>query len=92
MNNLSATTLNNAKNIGATIQQRLNNIGIFTLGDLAEITPVIAYQKMKAEQPNQTLPQCYYLYSLQGALMDVQWEELPEGLKDELKRQVRHLS
>ena len=92
MKNLSTTPLDNAKNIGKTIQQRLNNIGIFTLADLAETTPVVAYQKMKAERPNQTLPLCYYLYSLQGALMDVQWEVLPEGLKSELKEQVRCMS
>jgi len=37
--------LKNAKNIGATILKRLNEIGIYSLADLAEMTPVKAYIK-----------------------------------------------
>ena len=35
--------LRNAKNIGATIEKYLNEIGIFTLADLAETTSVKAF-------------------------------------------------
>jgi DNA transformation protein len=27
---------------------------------------------------------CYYLYSLQGALMGVHWDSVPKNVKDEL--------
>jgi len=66
-------TLESAPNIGKTILRRLNNIGIFTLADLSERTPALAYKHMcdKANQTN--LPVCYYLYSLEGALMDMHW-------------------
>ncbi|WP_373701122.1 MULTISPECIES: TfoX/Sxy family DNA transformation protein [Bacteroidales] len=34
------------------------------------------------------MPVCYYLYSLQGALMDLHWNEISEELKQELLKQV----
>lgn len=74
----------NAKNIGKTIAKRLNEIGIFTLADLAEMTPKVAYQKICDNYPSKTIPKCYYLYSLQGALLDLDWRELPENVKSEL--------
>ena len=74
----------NAKNIGKTIAKRLNEIGIFTLADLAEMTPKVAYQNICDNYPDKTIPKCYYLYSLQGALLDLDWRELPENVKSEL--------
>lgn len=72
-----------AKNIGKTIEKKLNEIGVYTLADLAEITPKIAYQKICDKYPDKTIPKCYYLYSLQGALLDLDWRELPENIKSE---------
>ena len=45
-----------AKNIGPTIAKRLNGIGIHTLLDLAEVTPVKAYQLLSAEYQDKRLP------------------------------------
>ncbi len=73
-----------AKNIGKTIAQKLNEIGVFTLADLAEMTPKVAYKKICDNYPNKTIPKCYYLYSLQGALLDVDWRKLPDEIKKEL--------
>ena len=72
-----------AKNIGKTIGKRLNKIGVFTLADLAEITPQVAYRKICENYPNKTIPKCYYLYSLQGALLDCDWRELPDEIKSQ---------
>ena len=80
--------LKGAKNIGATIEKRLNEIGVFSLADLAEMTPVNAYKNICKENPNKTIPICYYLYSLQGALLDLHWNKIPEELKKELLKQV----
>lgn len=77
-------TLHKAKNIGATIEKTLNDIGIFTLADLAERTPKQAYKDICEMHPNKTIPKCYYLYSLQGAVMDLNWRKLPEDVKAEL--------
>lgn len=80
--------LKNAKNIGATILKRLNEIGIYSLADLAEMTPVKAYEKICKQKPEKTFPVCYYLYSLEGALLDLHWDDLPKHLKKELLKQV----
>lgn len=75
------------KNIGPTISKRLNEIGVHTRADLARVGPVEAYEQIRRNHANVSV--CYYLYSLQGALMDVHWDDLPEPLKDDLYTQVR---
>jgi DNA transformation protein and related proteins len=80
--------LKGAKNIGATIEKRLNEIGVFSLADLAQMTPVNAYKNICKQHPGRAFPVCYYLYSLQGALLDLHWDDLPTKLKAELRKQV----
>lgn len=77
------------RNIGPTIRKRLNEIGIYTRADLQRMGSVKAYKRICQNYPNQTIPVCYYLYSLQGALMDTHWDELPETVKDELYAQAK---
>jgi DNA transformation protein len=75
-------------NIGATIENYLHEAGIHTKKELAEVGPVGAYKRICARHPEKTIPVCYYLYSLQGALMGIPWRELPEELKVQLRNQV----
>jgi DNA transformation protein len=72
------------RNIGPTIEHRLHEIGVHTRADLKKVGPVNAYLRICANYRYQTLPVCYYLYSLQGALMDLHWDDLPERLKKDL--------
>ena len=72
------------KNIGTTIEKRLNEINIYTRSDLERIGPAKAYQRICWNYPNQTIPVCYYLYSLQGALLDVHWDKVPKKMKNQL--------
>lgn len=83
-----SNSLKGAKNIGVTIEKCLNEIGVYSLADLAQMTPVKAYQNICEHHPDKTFPICYYLYSLQGALLDLHWDDLPNKLKAELKKQV----
>lgn len=83
-----SSDLSKAKNIGATIEKYLNEIGIFTLADLAETTPAEAFKKIRANYPEKTIPVCYYLYSLEGALLDLHWNDIPPELKKELKAKI----
>ena len=83
-----SNSLKGARNIGITIEKRLNEIGVFSLADLAQMTPVKAYQKICKQHPDKTFPVCYNLYSLQGALLDLHWDDLPTDLKAELRKQV----
>lgn len=84
----TATSLKEYKNIGTTIEKRLNEIGVKTIGDLAQIGAATAYKKIKENYPNQTLSVCYYLYSFQGALMDMHWDDIPTHIKEDLKKQA----
>ena len=81
--------LRKAKNIGATIEKYLNEIGVFTLADLAEITSVKAFTKIREQHPEKTIPVCYYLYSLEGALLNLHWNDIPSELKEELKDKIK---
>jgi DNA transformation protein len=89
---MASTSFNNslkgARNIGPTIRMRLHEIGVYSLADLAEITPVRAYKTICEQNPGKTFPVCYYLYSLQGALLDLHWDALPKDLKMDLLKQA----
>ena len=76
--------LSELRNIGATVAKRLNEIDVFTRDELQRIGPVAAYLAMKENYPDQTLPRCYYLYSLEGALRDIAWDDLPNSTKERL--------
>lgn len=92
MNTQSSILLKSAKNIGPTIEKRLNEIGIFSLNDLAVTTAVEAYVNICKANPDKTIPVCYYLYSLQGALLNLHWNDLPNDLKTDLRRQAEAIS
>jgi DNA transformation protein len=70
------------------VEKRLNEVGIHTRADLERIGPVEAYRRIRARTMGGTTPKCYYLYSLQGALLGVHWDDLPEGMKEALSREV----
>ncbi len=76
------------KNIGPTIAKRLNEIGVYNLDDLQVLGPAQAYKKIKANYPNKTISVCYYLYSFEGALLNMHWDDLPEDRKKELLDEV----
>jgi len=85
MNQMRADTpLLGLKNIGPTIAARLAAVGIRTISDLRAIGPAEAYKRVKARHPAITIPVCYYLYSLQGALDGVHWDDLSPAVKEEL--------
>ncbi|MGN7785815.1 TfoX/Sxy family DNA transformation protein [Niabella sp. 22666] len=80
--------LKGAKNIGRIIEKRLNEIGVFSLTELLEMTPVKAYLKICEQHPDKIIPVCYYLYSLQGGLTGTHWNDIPERLKKKLLKDV----
>lgn len=79
------TPLTQLKNIGPTVAQRLHEVGIHTREDLETVGPVEAYKRIRARVMG-TTPKCYYLYSLQGALLDVHWDDLSNEVKADLAR------
>ena len=77
------------KNIGSTIQKRLQEVGINSKKDLRHVGPVLAYQKIQSKNPEKTIPVCYYLYSLQGALENKHWDDISQNKKKKLLDQIR---
>ncbi|WP_299505081.1 TfoX/Sxy family protein [uncultured Roseobacter sp.] len=78
-------TVRELKNIGATVAQRLYEVGIRTQDDLKRVGAVTAYCEMKRRHPGARTPLCYYLYSLEGALRDQHWDRIGEDVKETLR-------
>lgn len=88
MTNPKNVRISELKNIGETIEKRLNEIGIFTKEDLELTGPVDAYKKIQENNPGKTIPVCYYLYSFEGALTNKHWDDIPEKIKEQLRKKV----
>jgi DNA transformation protein and related proteins len=80
--------LKKAKNIGPTIAKRLTEIGVYTIADLHQMGASKAYLKIKEKYSDKTLPVCYYLYSFEGALLDIHWDDIPGKRKKELLKAI----
>ncbi|WP_027328575.1 TfoX/Sxy family protein [Marinimicrobium agarilyticum] len=69
------------KNLGMATVNILQAIGINNYNELREIGSVEAYRRIKARDINVSK---VMLYALEGALMDVHWNDLPPDLKQQL--------
>jgi DNA transformation protein len=78
---ISHSELLQLKNLGMASVNILHAVGINTCDELRRTGAVEAYRKIKARDINVSK---VMLYALQGALMDVHWNDLPPGLKEEL--------
>lgn len=79
--NVAQSELLELKNLGMATVNILHAIGIHTYRDLADSGAVAAYQKIKARGIHVSK---VMLYALQGALMNVHWNDLPPDLKVQL--------
>ena len=82
------TDLSDLKNIGPTIEKRLNEIGVYSKKDLQKVGVAKAYRKIKQKNPDRTIPVCYYLYSFQGALEGKHWNNISEKTKKNLLQKI----
>jgi DNA transformation protein and related proteins len=69
------------KNLGMASVNILRAIGINTYADLKRTGAVEAYRRIRARDINVSK---VMLYALQGALLDVHWNEIPPDLKAKL--------
>lgn len=69
------------KNLGKTSAQWLHAVGIHSANDLRRRGSVEAYRAVRARgfRASKVL-----LYAIEGALLDVHWNDLPPGTKDKL--------
>ncbi len=75
---ISQSELLKFKNLGMASVNILRAIGVNTYSDLQHVGAVEAYRRIKARDINVSK---VMLYALQGALMDVHWNDLPADVK-----------
>ncbi len=75
--------LESLPNIGTTLAERLRSVGVSTVKQLEELGAVEAYKRIQNQIPEK-LPVCYNLYSLEGALQNIDWRKLSEKQKNKL--------
>ena len=74
--------LTTLRNIGTEMERKLKSIGIETAEDLLKLGSEGAFAKLKVRYPNVCL---VHLYTLEGAISDTNYNELPEEVKKRLK-------
>ena len=81
--------LQHLKNLGKTSAQWLHAVGIHSAADLRRLGAVDAYRAVKARgfRASKVL-----LYAIEGALLDVHWNDIPVERKDALNQQVENLA
>lgn len=77
------------KNLGMATVNILHAIGINTYPELRKVGSVEAYRRIKSRDINVSK---VMLYALQGALMDVHWNDLPPELKQQLVAEAEQSS
>jgi DNA transformation protein and related proteins len=82
------TPVRDLKNIGPTIAARLAAVGVRTARDLEVIGPPEAYRRVRRRYATLSIPVCYYLYALQGALDGVHWDSLSAATKRSLREKA----
>ena len=80
--------LQHLKNLGKTSAQWLHAVGIHSASDLRRRGAVEAYRAVKARgfRASKVL-----LYAIEGALLDVHWNDIPPQRKAFLNEQVEDL-
>jgi hypothetical protein len=78
--------LSSLRNIGPRTETWLNDIGIFTRADLERIGSVNIYRilKQKGHPVSMNL-----VWGVEGALADVDWREISEELKADVRSQIK---
>ena len=69
------------KNLGTASVNILNAVGVSAYADLEKLGPVEVYRRIRTRGINASR---VMLYALQGALLDVHWNELDPELKARL--------
>jgi DNA transformation protein len=77
--------LQDLKNLGKTSAQWLHAVGIHSASDLRQRGAVSAYQAVRARGFSASK---VLLYAIEGALLNVHWNQLSPGLKQELNQQL----
>jgi len=76
--------LTSLPNIGPTLAQKLNQIGVTSYDQLAELGSIEAVIRIGQTDPSAC---CNMLYALEGAILGVRWHLIPKDQRGTLKRE-----
>jgi DNA transformation protein len=74
------------KNIGPKSRQWLAEVGIYTINDLRNAGAIATYKILKERYPKKV--SLNLLWGLEAAIRDVDWRELTDTDKEELKKKL----
>jgi len=74
--------LSTLRNIGGRIEKRLKAVGISSAEELKQVGSKDAFIRLKAHDPSVC---AVYLYTLEGAISDIEYNQLPEDVRQDLK-------
>ena len=74
------------KNVGPRSRQWLAELGIYTLDDLRRAGSILTYTMLKERYPKKV--SLNLLWGLEAALRDIDWRDLTESDKDDLKARL----
>lgn len=80
------TELTTLRNIGLKSALWLQDVGITTPEELAQVGSVAAYRRVRDRYPDRV--NLNLLWSLEGALLDIPWNRLPDEVKSALREQL----
>ena len=84
---MSGKSVRGLSNIGAKTATWLEAIGVKTLEDIEKLGVTEVYERLKLAYPEKVSLNA--LWALQGAVLDIPWNELPESMKENLKQRIR---
>lgn len=74
--------LTSMRNIGKEMEKKLKSVGICSAEELLETGSEEAFIRLKMHYPNVCL---VHLYTLQGAIDDIEYNQLSDKVKNRLK-------
>lgn len=80
--------IENLRNLGPASATWLREVGITTIAELDRIGPVVAYRLVKQKQSVASLN---LLWALAAGLLDQDWRDLSEEMKEKLRREVEEM-
>ena len=74
--------LTSLRNIGKEMEKKLKSVGIMTAEELKEIGSKEAFVRLKLHYPSVC---AVFLYTLEGAISDTEYNQLPKEVQQDLK-------
>ncbi len=82
--------LRDLRNLGDVTEGWLIEVGIATPAELERLGPLEAYRRLKDVRPGQVT--LVALWALTGALLDLDWREIPGDMKRQLRAKLAGLA